>query len=634
MKKITRRMTALITSALLTTSVAVLTVNAVGAYTKYKGDVNSDGKLSQKDAVLAARKAAGWTVGSFDETAGDVNRSGEFDSTDAELIAQYVSGKQKLWGTTFTDQDVAKSLKANAPILGDDGWLYSNSTGGAAGNKTYSWEWSNGGYGVNTKLPSTYVKENNLYRYTVTDSEDNTATSSVYQLKDGTLKSVYSGYFDYNSNKLKVATSYANGKLTATASGGAGQYGYCWVRQKSGSANDYYGGPERNNLEAGAKYYCTAKDQDFGDFYTHHEVTSDKWCVRSANVLGTDVVSFYDNMHYSVSIDRIGGTMGASVNNIETAMGISHDEAIALFNEMFSGNGTDHTLKYFLTLSETDSIVTKLDPTLFNIQIKDMDTGSQVIRPTVQPNGNANGASTVTLNTKAVGGSGSYTYQWYYGDLSYDRIKHWNSFCSDVGDLVDVQAYNGATSSSLTVSATENSRYYGKYFYCTIKDSNGITVNTTPTRILKSDANYDFYHYYETNTSPFNDSDDKFTVYFYLRSNHDFENDIGRTKVNARDLSAECYVIDNGNQYHDCNNAPNEIGAPVIEFTNEYSCWMFHTMQTSYEYFWRVSFTVSNIDFYKKDGTEFVCELHNAETGLTQTISVSYEDLDKVIKRN
>jgi hypothetical protein len=627
-------MTAFVTSALLTTSIAVLTVNAVGAYTKYKGDVNSDNKLSQKDAVLAARKAAGWTVGSFDETAGDVNRSGEFDSTDAELIAQYVSGKEKLWPNTFTDQDVAKSLKANAPILGDDGWLYSNSTGGAAGNKTYSWEWSNGGYGVNTKLPSTYVKENNLYRYTVTDSEDNTATSSVYQLKDGTLKSVYSGYFDYNSTKLKVATSYADGKLTAAASGGAGQYGYCWVRQKSGSANVYYGGPGRNNLEAGAKYYCTAQDQDFGDFYTHHEVTSDTWCVRSNNLILKDVVKWNSNMHYAVSIDKKSGSSRVQVRNLAEAMGLSNDDAGTLYTILFSENGADHTLKYFLTLSETDSIVTKLDPTLFNIQIKDMDTGSQVIRPTVQPNGNANGASTVTLNTKAVGGSGSYTYQWYYGDLSYDRIKHWNSFCSDVGDLVDVQAYNGATSSSLTVSATENSRYYGKYFYCTIKDSNGITVNTTPTRILKSDNNYDFYNYIDTNTSPFNDSDNKFTVYFYLRANHDFENNVGKTKVNASDLSAECYVIDNGNQYHDCDSDPQDIGAPVIEFSNEYSSFMFHSMEHSSEYFWRVAFTVSNIGFYKKDGTEFVCELHNDETGLTQTISVSYEDLDKVIKRN
>ena len=104
MKKITGRMAAIAASIALTTSVVSLSVYALN---RTKGDVTGDGKVTQADAVWAARKADGQDIGdvSFDELAADVDFNGKFDSADAQAIAKYVAG----WNDTSVGDSITES---------------------------------------------------------------------------------------------------------------------------------------------------------------------------------------------------------------------------------------------------------------------------------------------------------------------------------------------------------------------------------------------------------------------------------------------------------------------------------------------------------------------------------------------
>ena len=75
MKKITGRMAAIAASLALTASAVSFSVSALN---RKKGDVTGDGKITQADAVWAARKADGQDIGdvSFDELAADVSTNG------------------------------------------------------------------------------------------------------------------------------------------------------------------------------------------------------------------------------------------------------------------------------------------------------------------------------------------------------------------------------------------------------------------------------------------------------------------------------------------------------------------------------------------------------------------------------
>lgn len=104
MKKITGRMAAIAASIALTTSVVSLSVYALN---RTKGDVTGDGKVTQADAVWAARKADGQDIGDvpFDELAADVDFNGKFDSADAQAIAKYVAG----WNDTSVGDSITES---------------------------------------------------------------------------------------------------------------------------------------------------------------------------------------------------------------------------------------------------------------------------------------------------------------------------------------------------------------------------------------------------------------------------------------------------------------------------------------------------------------------------------------------
>lgn len=104
MKKITGRMTAIAASLALTASAVSLSVSALN---RKKGDVTGDGKVTQADAVWAARKADGQDIGdvSFDELAADVDFNGKFDSADAQAIAKYVAG----WNDTSVGDSITES---------------------------------------------------------------------------------------------------------------------------------------------------------------------------------------------------------------------------------------------------------------------------------------------------------------------------------------------------------------------------------------------------------------------------------------------------------------------------------------------------------------------------------------------
>ena len=104
MKKITGRMAAIAAYIALTTSVVSLSVYALN---RTKGDVTGDGKVTQADAVWAARKADGQDIGdvSFDELAADVDFNGKFDSADAQAIAKYVAG----WNDTSVGDSITES---------------------------------------------------------------------------------------------------------------------------------------------------------------------------------------------------------------------------------------------------------------------------------------------------------------------------------------------------------------------------------------------------------------------------------------------------------------------------------------------------------------------------------------------
>ena len=107
MKKITGRMTAIAASLALTASAVSLSVYALN---RKKGDVTGDGKITQADAVWAARKADGQDIGdvSFDELAADVDFNGKFDSADAQAIAKYVAG--------WNDTSVGNSITESDPV--------------------------------------------------------------------------------------------------------------------------------------------------------------------------------------------------------------------------------------------------------------------------------------------------------------------------------------------------------------------------------------------------------------------------------------------------------------------------------------------------------------------------------------
>ena len=104
MKKITGRMAAIAASIALTASAVSLSVYALN---RTKGDVTGDGKVTQADAVWAARKADGKDIGdvSFDELAADVDFNGKFDSADAQAIAKYVAG----WNDTSVGDSITES---------------------------------------------------------------------------------------------------------------------------------------------------------------------------------------------------------------------------------------------------------------------------------------------------------------------------------------------------------------------------------------------------------------------------------------------------------------------------------------------------------------------------------------------
>lgn len=107
MKKITGRMAAIAASIALTASAVSLSVYALN---RTKGDVTGDGKITQADAVWAARKADGQDIGdvSFDELAADVDFNGKFDSADAQAIAKYVAG--------WNDTSVGNSITESDPV--------------------------------------------------------------------------------------------------------------------------------------------------------------------------------------------------------------------------------------------------------------------------------------------------------------------------------------------------------------------------------------------------------------------------------------------------------------------------------------------------------------------------------------
>lgn len=107
MKKITGRMAAIAASIALTASTVSLSVYALN---RTKGDVTGDGKVTQADAVWAARKADGKDIGdvSFDELAADVDFNGKFDSADAQAIAKYVAG--------WNDTSVGNSITESDPV--------------------------------------------------------------------------------------------------------------------------------------------------------------------------------------------------------------------------------------------------------------------------------------------------------------------------------------------------------------------------------------------------------------------------------------------------------------------------------------------------------------------------------------
>lgn len=107
MKKITGRMAAIAASLALTASAVSFSVSALN---RKKGDVTGDGKVTQADAVWAARKADGQDIGdvSFDELAADVDFNGKFDSADAQAIAKYVAG--------WNDTSVGNSITESDPV--------------------------------------------------------------------------------------------------------------------------------------------------------------------------------------------------------------------------------------------------------------------------------------------------------------------------------------------------------------------------------------------------------------------------------------------------------------------------------------------------------------------------------------
>lgn len=77
-----------------TENIAVVTVR--NSTTGKRGDINGDGKINTKDAVLLAQYLAKWEV-TLDTYAADCNGDGAVEVKDAVLLAQYLA----LWDVTL-----------------------------------------------------------------------------------------------------------------------------------------------------------------------------------------------------------------------------------------------------------------------------------------------------------------------------------------------------------------------------------------------------------------------------------------------------------------------------------------------------------------------------------------------------
>ncbi len=62
------------------------------------GDINSDGEVNTKDAVLLKKHLAGYEGLAFDKDAADVNADGEVDSKDAVRLLRHLAGYEVILG--------------------------------------------------------------------------------------------------------------------------------------------------------------------------------------------------------------------------------------------------------------------------------------------------------------------------------------------------------------------------------------------------------------------------------------------------------------------------------------------------------------------------------------------------------
>lgn len=623
MKKITRRMMALVASAVLATGMVTFAAYAIEPYTKFKGDVNRDGKLSQKDAVLAARQTAGWDVGDLDYTAGDIDRDGYFDETDSESIAKYVSGMYEfIFGNTFTNVDVTESFKLGGFSV-ENNIIYADIKGGAVGPRTYSWTIS----GEKTQhigsasgsLLTRYFAPNALFTLQVNDSEDNIIKSGVMQYHNGYVQSAPPKEHlsnSYYSEAFKASLEYSDGQLICKPSAGVGPYSYKWFKDTVKISET---GNAISSPVPGSTYYCIASDSVFPDYYDGSSFTTKEFCVRDEH----ESVEHKDDMRYKISLSRIPNCDPVQgQENLAEAFGIDAEQASLMFNGLTSRYSD---IKYYLTLSEVSALAKILDTSLFNIRITDMTTSELVLRVHEEPNGNANGNKSVYPSTSVTGGSGNYVYQWYYGDIPANQIRNYHLKTEAEAYYVENAVSYGSGQDFTYVPVDPDNRFFGKYFYCVITDtSTGKTVTTKATRIRYDDDIYDLYQWEDCNTQYYTSKDSYIKINFYFNGTCDIFNYVD-SNVNPNDLTITCKARNNKNE------GPAETHE-YAERTNEYYdlTWynLFHYNYTDPAlYRWCVPYEVKR-SWFNSDYT-YTCTIKNRKTGLTTIIKATYDELVK-----
>lgn len=386
--------------------------------------------------------------------------------------------------TTISTSSVG-SVTASAPTL-SGGKISVETSGGIA---PYTYEWHKlGQSGVYGTTSSVEAEDGEAYYCIVKDSAFKYHSSTSYTTAKSIVGSTYTmtitagslGDSDYISSTyqdtIKEYYQDITGKEMATKT----------VPGKNGAAPTLYLiGSGLTQKQYNELAQCII---DLG-------IASSK--IKFTNVQQiTGTVSDYNC--YSVLVRRKyddslvnSSSNSAAKTALAEALGLTDEEAKAMYNELPvpTTNNFGNVLVLpkriirFIPIDQADQIEEKLkeyfDVTIYNEVSCDNSTP---LRFTAQPDGYTGGSgnTSATMSVAVTGGSGSYTYQWYYIDKENTAVI--------IPFGVTGTAIDGATSSSYT--ANLNSTTQDRLYCCVVTDSVGNKATSSYTKLYATATNY------------------------------------------------------------------------------------------------------------------------------------------------